>query len=79
LRSFGYRIRNRARGDFQIEGVSDEPCERFSKRHAEIDKAVAKLLEEKPEIAGGDLMSARRLLATAERARKHAIRVGQIY
>ncbi len=70
LRSFGYQIRNRARGDFQIEGVSDELCERFSKRHAEIDKALAKLLEEKPEIAGGDVMAARRLLATAERARK---------
>ena len=32
LRRFGYRIRNRARGDFQIEGVSEELCDRFSKR-----------------------------------------------
>jgi conjugative relaxase-like TrwC/TraI family protein len=70
LRTFGYDISNRARGDFQIEGVSDEICERFSKRHAEIDKALAKLLEEKPELAGGDVMATRRLLATAERARK---------
>jgi len=70
LRSFGHRIGNRARGDFQIEGVSDELCERFSKRHAEIDKALAKLLEDKPEIAGGDRMATRRLIATAERARK---------
>ncbi len=70
LRSFGYQIRNRARGDFQIEGVSDELCERFSKRRAEIDKALAKLLEEKPELVGGDVMTTRRLLATAERARK---------
>ena len=70
LRGFGYQIRNRARGDFQIEEVSDELCERFSKRRAEIDKALAKLLEEKPEIAGGDVMATRRLLATAERARK---------
>src|SRR6185437_6384717 len=70
LRSFGYQIRNRARGDFQIEGVSDEICERFSKRHAEIDKALAKLLDEKPELLGGDVMATRRLLATAERARK---------
>jgi len=37
LRSFGYGIRNQARGDFQIEGVSDEICERFSKRHTQID------------------------------------------
>ncbi|MCI0748856.1 MAG: relaxase domain-containing protein, partial [Verrucomicrobia subdivision 3 bacterium] len=70
LRSFGYRIRNHARGDFQIVGVSDELCDRFSKRHAEIEKALAKLLEEKPEIAAGDVMATRRLLATAERARK---------
>ena len=30
LRSFGYSIRNRISGDFQIEGVSEELCERFS-------------------------------------------------
>jgi conjugative relaxase-like TrwC/TraI family protein len=70
LRSFGYRIRNRARGDFQVEGISDELCERFSKRRAEIDAALEKLLEEKPEIASGDVMATRRLIATAERARK---------
>jgi len=38
LGSCGYGIRNRARGDFQIEGVTDELCDRFSKRHAEIDR-----------------------------------------
>ncbi len=52
LRSFGYQICNQARGDFQVEGVSEELCERFSKRDAEIDKALAKLLAEKPELAG---------------------------
>jgi hypothetical protein len=70
LRTFGYQIRNRARGDFQVEGVSDELCERFSKRRAEIDKALARLLVEKPELVAGDVMATRRLLATAERARK---------
>jgi len=70
LRGFGYGIRNQARGDFQIEGVSDEICERFSKRHTQIDDAITKLLAEKPECAGGDLMAMRRLIATAERARK---------
>ena len=70
LRGFGYEIRNQARGDFQIEGISDEICERFSKRHIQIDEAIKKLLAEKPECAGGDLMAMRRLLATAERARK---------
>lgn len=70
LQSFGYGIRNRPRGDFQLEGVSEELCDRFSKRRAEIDRALSKLLKEKPELAGGDLMTMRRLLATAERARK---------
>ena len=70
LQSLGYRIRNRMRGDFQIEGVGDELCERFSKRHTEIDQALSKLIEQKPELAGGDLMAMRRLIATAERARK---------
>jgi len=70
LRGFGYEIRNLARGDFQIEGISDEICERFSKRHTQIDEAIKKLLAEKPEYAGGDLMAMRRLIATAERARK---------
>jgi len=54
LRAFGYGIRNRARGDFQIEGISDDLCERFSKRRAEIDRALTRLLNEKPELVGGD-------------------------
>lgn len=70
LRSFGYGIHNLARGDFEIEGISPELCERFSKRHVEIDEAIKKLLAENPEYASGDLMAMRRLIATAERARK---------
>jgi len=70
LRGFGYRIRNRTRGDFQIEGVSDELCDRFSKRHAQIDAALEKLLADKPELKRADVMALRRHLATAERSRK---------
>jgi conjugative relaxase-like TrwC/TraI family protein len=70
LRRFGYGIRNQTRGDFEIEGISPEICERFSKRRVEIDEAIKKLLAENPEYAGGDLMAMRRLIATAERARK---------
>ncbi|MBU6398903.1 MAG: relaxase domain-containing protein [Verrucomicrobia bacterium] len=70
LRAFGYKIRNRARGDFELEGISEELCERFSKRHAEIDRALAELLEEEPDLVTSDVMAARRLLATSERARK---------
>ena len=38
LKHFGYQIHNQARGDFQIEGVSAEICDRFSKRDAEVDR-----------------------------------------
>jgi conjugative relaxase-like TrwC/TraI family protein len=70
LHRFGYRIRNRARGDFEIEGVSDALCERFSKRREQIDDAQAALLREKPELADANQKDLREHLATAERARK---------
>jgi len=70
LRKFGYRIQNRARGDFQIDGISEELCERFSKRDVQIDKALAKLLAEKTELVGTNIQDLREQLATAERARK---------
>ncbi len=70
LRTFGYRVRNRARGDFEIEGVSEELCERFSKRHTQIDEALAKLLADKPELAGENFQDLREQLATTERSRK---------
>ena len=70
LKKFGYQIRNQSRGDFQIEGISEELCGRFSKRHFQIDEAIKKLLAEKPEYVRGDIMAMRRLVATAERARK---------
>ena len=63
---FGYRIRNLPRGDFQIEGVSEELCERFSKRDAEIDKALAKLLADNPELGGANIAELRAQLATEE-------------
>ena len=70
LRSFGYQICNQARGDFKIEGISEEICDRFSKRDAQIDKALAKLLDEKPELAGANLKELRAKLAVKTRARK---------
>lgn len=70
LRGFGYRIRNQARGDFEIVGVSDNLCQRFSKRDAQIDKALAKLLADKPELAGTNIAELRAGLATQERTRK---------
>jgi len=70
LRSFGYRIRNLPRGDFQVEGVSEELCRRFSKRDAEIDRALAKLLADHPELGGVNIAGLRAKLATEKRTRK---------
>ena len=70
LNSFGYRIQSRSRGDFEIEGVSEELCKRFSKRDTQIDVALKKLLESKPELAGTNLKDLREQLATTERTRK---------
>jgi conjugative relaxase-like TrwC/TraI family protein len=70
LHRFGYRIRNRARGDFEIEGISDALCERFSKRHEQIDDAQDALLRSRPELAEANQKDLREHLATAERARK---------
>lgn len=70
LRQCGYSIRNRARGDFEIEGVSDELCRRFSKRDAEIDAALKKLLAEKPELANTNIAQLRAKLAVEHRSRK---------
>lgn len=70
LRSFGYQIHNQARGDFEVEGVSDEICRRFSKRDAQIDQALAKLLADKPELVGSNLNELRAKLAVEHRTRK---------
>jgi conjugative relaxase-like TrwC/TraI family protein len=71
LRGFGYEIRNLTRGDFQIEGISETICERFSKRDAEIDKALAELLADKPELATANFKALRAQLAVETRAKKH--------
>ncbi len=71
LRGFGYEIRNLPRGDFQIEGISEAVCERFSKRDAEIDKALVKLLASKPELKSANFKALRAQLAVETRAKKH--------
>ena len=70
LRSFGYKICNLPRGDFQVEGVPDDLCQRFSKRDAEIDKALAKLLADNPELGSANISELRAKLATEKRTRK---------
>jgi conjugative relaxase-like TrwC/TraI family protein len=70
LRRFGYRVRNHARGDFEIEGVSLEIRVRFSKRHEQINEAHAALLRENPDLANANQKDVREWLASAERSRK---------
>ena len=66
----GLGAQQRARGDFEVGGISEELCARFSKRHEQIDDALTKLLEEKPGLASGNFKDLRERLATAERSRK---------
>jgi conjugative relaxase-like TrwC/TraI family protein len=66
----GYEIQNHARGDFQVEGVASELCQRFSKRHQEIDSREGELLAQKPNLANGNVMDMRENIAHKERPRK---------
>ena len=66
----GYEIESRARGDFEIAGVSTEVCERFSKRHGEIDARTMELLAKLPEKAAMNINEIRDHIAHNERSRK---------
>ena len=70
LRHFGYDLVNHPRGDFEIKGVSPELCQRFSKRHEEIDEKTRELLAQKPHLAGGNVKEIRAGIAQSERLRK---------
>jgi conjugative relaxase-like TrwC/TraI family protein len=70
LRQFGYRVQNNPRGDFEIEGVSKELIDRFSKRHREIDEKTKELLEREPDKANQNIKVIRANIAHKERARK---------
>ena len=70
LKTCGYEIQNHARGDFQVEGVAPELCQRFSKRHQEIDSRTEELLAQKPGLADGNVKDMRENIAQKERARK---------
>jgi conjugative relaxase-like TrwC/TraI family protein len=70
LKRWGYEIVNHPRGDFEIQGVSPELCERFSKRHQEIDDQTHELLTQNPELAGGNIADIRENVAQKNRAPK---------
>lgn len=72
LRQFGYGITNSARGDFELNGIAPELCERFSKRHREIDEKTRAFLASHPEKATGNEQALREHIAHKERARKSA-------
>jgi conjugative relaxase-like TrwC/TraI family protein len=70
LKICGYEFQNHARGDFQVEGVASELCQRFSKRHQEIDSRTEELLEQEPSLASGNVKLMRKNIAQKERPRK---------
>jgi len=70
LTRFGYQVQSKPRGDFEIEGVSQDLIDRFSKRHREIDEKTRELLVREPEKAKRNLQEIRANIAHKERARK---------
>jgi conjugative relaxase-like TrwC/TraI family protein len=70
LQKFGYCVQNNPRGDFEIEGVSKELIDRFSKRRREIDEKTKELLEREPDKANQNIKVIRANIAHKERARK---------
>jgi conjugative relaxase-like TrwC/TraI family protein len=70
LRGYGYTIANAARGDFELAEVSRELCERFSKRHREIDEKTRAFLASHPEKQAGNEAAIREHIAHKDRARK---------
>jgi conjugative relaxase-like TrwC/TraI family protein len=70
LHRFGYRVQNKPRGDFDIESISHELIQRFSKRHEAIDQKTKELLEREPDKAGRNIKDIREHIAHKERARK---------
>lgn len=72
LRSFGYTVVNSGRGDFELAEISREVCERFSKRHHEIDEKTHAFLSSHPEKRIGNEAAVRENIAHKDRARKTA-------
>lgn len=70
LRACGYTIVNAARGDFEIAEISRELCERFSKRHREIDEKTRAFLALHPDKEAGNEAAIREHIAHKDRGRK---------
>jgi len=70
LRTFGFTIANSARGDFELAEIPRDVCERFSKRHREIDEKTRQFLASHPDKRPGNKNAIREHIAHKERARK---------
>jgi hypothetical protein len=70
LRGYGYTVINSRRGDFEIEKVSRELCERFSKRHRDIVEKTRAFLASHPDKQAGNEAAIREHIAHKDRARK---------
>ena len=70
LRGYGYTIINATRGDFEVAEISRELCERFSKRHREIDEKTHAFLASHPNKQTGNEAAIREHIAHKDRARK---------
>lgn len=70
LRRFGYTVENSARGDFELAEIPREICDRFSKRHREIDEKTRAFLASHPDKLHGNESAIREHIAHKERARK---------
>ena len=70
LRQFGYDLENNPRGDFEIKGVAKELCQRFSKRHREIDEQTGELLGQNPDLRDGNVKDIREYIAQTKKLRK---------
>ncbi|MGJ8660945.1 MAG: AAA family ATPase, partial [Bacteroidota bacterium] len=55
---------------FEITGINQPLIDKFSKRHQAINKSLDTLLEDRPELAGGNVKDMREIIAHAERPDK---------
>lgn len=70
LRTLGYTVVNSARGDFELAEVPRDVCERFSKRHREIDEKTRALLASNESKAEGNISDIREHIAHKDRGIK---------
>jgi len=71
------RFVNTARSDFEIAEISRELCERFSKRHREIDEKTRAFLASHPDKQAGNEAAIREHIAHKDRRREMVPTIGE--